>query len=126
MTGLREVGSVDAASALEQERAAFVTLLEQLSADEWASSTECPAWTVKGIALHVLGDDLSLLSRQRDETPSPVAIAAQAQGWDQLFELLDRFNEAWVGAASFVSVPLLLELLHLSGEWARSWYVSVD
>jgi len=48
------------------ERAALAELLESLAPDDWARPTECPAYTVKGIATHVLGDDLSLLSRQRD------------------------------------------------------------
>jgi uncharacterized protein (TIGR03083 family) len=126
MKELEPAGRISVDPLLADERQALLALLSELSPSDWAGATECPAWTVKGIALHVLGDDLSLLSRQRDETPSPVAIAAEAQGWDQLFELLDRFNEAWVEAADFVSVSLLVELLHLSGEWTRSWYADVD
>jgi uncharacterized protein (TIGR03083 family) len=100
-------------------------LLESLKPDEWASPTECPAWSVKGIALHVLGDDLSLLSRQRDEEPSGVAIEP-GPSFDELFVLLDRFNERWVEAGSFFSPNLLIELLRLSGEWTREYYGSVD
>jgi uncharacterized protein (TIGR03083 family) len=63
---------IDAASisvvldVLQPERAALLALLEGLRPDDWQRPTECPAYTVKGIATHVLGDDLSLLSRQRD------------------------------------------------------------
>lgn len=52
--------------AYRPERDALLELLERLSADDWSKPTECPAYSVKGIATHVLGDDLSLLSRQRD------------------------------------------------------------
>src|SRR2546423_3215645 len=117
MTSLREVGSVDAASALEQERAAFVNLLEELSADEWTHSTECPAWTVKGVALHVLGDDLSLLSRQRDAvTPGTILFAARHPGLG-FRQILDGFNEQWVEASGYLSPSLVIELLRLTGDW---------
>jgi hypothetical protein len=46
--------------------------------------------------------------------------------FDQLFVALDRFNERWVEAASFLSTPVLLELLRLSGEWTQQFYGSVD
>ncbi len=125
MTSLREVGSVDAASALEKERAAFVTLLEQLSADEWASSTECPAWTVKGIALHVLGDDLSLLSRQRDQA-QPAVFRNDAGEWAGSYRSLDEFNEHWVSTAEFFGTELIVELLRETGAWTLEWYTTVD
>lgn len=51
---------------LGPERAALVALLEGLAPEQWTAATECPGWTVQGIATHLLGDDLSLLARQRD------------------------------------------------------------
>ena len=75
--------------------------------------------------LHLLGDDLSILSRQRDGEPSRVAIEA-GNDWDQLFAILDRHNELWVDASSSFGVPLLLELLRLSGDWTQRWYATVD
>jgi uncharacterized protein (TIGR03083 family) len=111
---------------LAAERRSLLDLLSGLEPGDWGRPTECPAWTVTGICLHLLGDDLSLLSRQRDEQPSPVVLAADAQGWDQLFSLLDRFNEAWVDAASFLSAGLLHQLLALSGEWSHTWYTTVN
>jgi uncharacterized protein (TIGR03083 family) len=125
MTSLREVGSVDAASALEQERAAFVNLLEELSADEWTHSTECPAWTVKGIALHVLGDDLSCLSRQRDEA-QPAVFRNDAGEWAGSYRSLDEFNEHWVSTAEFFGTELIVELLRETGAWTLEWYTTVD
>jgi hypothetical protein len=80
---------------------------------------------VKGIALHVLGDDLSLLSRQRDAEPPGVSIAPGAS-FDELFVALDRFNEHWVSAASFLSPLVVIELLRLSGEWTELFYGTVD
>src|SRR6266849_3309235 len=87
------------------ERGDLLTLLSELKDDEWAAPTECPAWSVKGIALHLLADDLSLLSRQRDDEPSGVAIEPGAS-FDELFVALDRFNDRWVEAASFFSTSM--------------------
>jgi hypothetical protein len=52
---------------LEPERSALVELLDGLGSEDWARPTECPAYSVKGVATHLLGDRLSLLSRQRDQ-----------------------------------------------------------
>lgn len=112
--------------AYRPERAALLTLLRGLDADEWAASTECPAYSVKGIAAHVLGDDLSLLSRQRDTAPNGlVQIAAEMPGAD-FRTMLDTFNDRWVQASGFLSVELLVELLELTGEWTVSYYENVD
>ena len=56
-------GPPDVTRVLRPERAVLLELLRGLSSEEWERTTECPAWDVKGIALHVLGDDLSLLTR---------------------------------------------------------------
>jgi hypothetical protein len=80
---------------------------------------------VKGIALHLLADDLSILSRQRDAEPPGVSIEPGAS-FDELFVALDRFNEQWVSAASFLSPLVVTELLRLSGEWTELFYGTVD
>ena len=72
---------LDVTGMLEPERHAFLDLLAALDDEEWNAPTECPAWTVKGVALHVLGDDLSLLSRQRDEATHGLdAVRGDASG----------------------------------------------
>jgi uncharacterized protein (TIGR03083 family) len=111
---------------LRPERAALVQLLGRLDADEWNRATECPLYTVKGLATHVLGDDLSLLSRQRDGAENGlIALAADLPGAD-FRTLLDTFNDRWVAAARFLSTDLVLELLRLSGEWTAAYYEQVD
>jgi uncharacterized protein (TIGR03083 family) len=125
MRDLQPAARLDALPLYPLERAELLDLLSELKADEWAAPTECPAWSVKGIALHILGDDLSLLSRQRDQEPSGVAIEPGAS-FEELFVALDRFNEQWVEAASHFGTPLLLELLRLSGEWTHRFYGTVD
>ena len=59
------------------ERVRLIELLGTLNAEQWSSPTECPAYSVKGIATHILGDDLSLLSRQRDGAVQGLVLIAE-------------------------------------------------
>lgn len=111
---------------LVEERQALLGLLGQLDASEWQLPTECPAWTVKGLALHVLGDDLSLLSRQRDEATNGLILYAGDHPGLDFRPLLDGFNEQWVQAAQFFSEALVCELLGLTGTWTARYYSSLD
>jgi uncharacterized protein (TIGR03083 family) len=118
-------GPLDVTPALAPERATFLELLRSLSAEDWERPTECPEWTVKGLVLHVLGDDLSLLSRQRDAALDGLTLYAIDHPGVTFRALLDGFNEQWVTAASFLSVELVLELLRLVGEWSDTFYRAV-
>ena len=71
---LRGTRVLDVTPMLRPERALFVELLESLDPEDWDTATECPAYSVKGVATHVLGDDLSLLSRQRDKATNIGAV----------------------------------------------------
>ena len=108
------------------ERAALVELLRGLRDEDWARATECPRYSVKGIATHVLGDDLSLLSRQRDAAVNGIALLADELAGSDFPMMLDTFNDRWVASAAFLSPPLLLELLRLSGEWTAAYYEAID
>jgi uncharacterized protein (TIGR03083 family) len=108
------------------ERARLIELLSELDEAQWGQPTECPAYTVKGIASHILGDDLSLLSRQRDDAmPGLVLMAPRMPGAD-FRTLLDGFNDQWVEAVRFLSPRMLLELLDLAGRWTHRYYGDVD
>ena len=108
------------------ERDALVEFLASLSSDDWSQPTECPAYSVKGIATHILGDDLSLLSRQRDGAVQGLVYMAEELPGADFRTLLDAFNDKWVIAARFMSPVLLVELLRLTGEWTVEYYESVD
>jgi uncharacterized protein (TIGR03083 family) len=117
---------LDVTSALRPERAALLDLLEALDDSDWGRPTECPAYDVQGVATHVLGDDLSLLSRQRDgAVPGVIRIASELPGAD-FRTLLDAFNDRWVVAASFFSPAVLIELLRVTGDWTANFYEGVD
>jgi uncharacterized protein (TIGR03083 family) len=108
------------------ERDALLKLLASLSAEDWTRPTECPSYPVKGIATHILGDDLSLLSRQRDGAVDGLAYMADEQPDADFRTLLDSFNDRWVASARFMSPFVLSELLTLTGEWTTAYYESVD
>jgi hypothetical protein len=108
------------------ERSTLTSLLEGLGPNEWGRSTECPAYSVKGVATHILGDDLSLLSRQCDQAKNGLSLLLPELPGSDLRTLLDTFNDRWVAAASFLSPDLLVELLALTGEWTAEYYESVD
>lgn len=108
------------------ERARLIELLATLDDVQWALPTECPAYSVKGIATHILGDDLSLLSRQRDRAVQGLVLMAERMPGADFRELLNGFNDQWVEAACFLSSPLLLQLLDLAGQWTHRYYCDVD
>jgi uncharacterized protein (TIGR03083 family) len=111
---------------LRPERRTLLATLEQLDGSDWSRPTECPEYSVKGIATHLLGDDLSLLSRQRDRAEDGLsALAPELPGAD-FRTLLDTFNDRWVAAAAFLSPSLVVELLGLTGEWTAGYYEAVD
>jgi uncharacterized protein (TIGR03083 family) len=111
---------------LGPERAELLELLGGLGESDWELPTECPKYSVKGIATHILGDDLSLLSRQRDGAMSGLFLVAEKMPSADFRELLNGFNDQWVEAARFLSAPLLIELLRLSGDSTSTYYIGVD
>ncbi len=108
------------------ERSTLTELLRGLGRDEWELSTECPAYSLKGVATHILGDDLSLLSRQRDQAENGLSFLIEEFPGSDFRTQLDTFNDRWVTAARFLSPNLLVELLGLTGEWTAQYYESVD
>jgi uncharacterized protein (TIGR03083 family) len=117
---------LDMTSVLVPEREALMSLLRGLTAEQWSLPTECPAYDLKGVATHVLGDDLSLLSRQRDAATNGLLLVAHDLPGADFRTLLDTFNDRWVAAARFLSPELLVTLLELTGGWTAAFYASVD
>ena len=116
---------LDVTRLLGPERSALLDLLGGLAPADWELSTECPRWSVKGIALHVLGDDLSLLTRQRDRRPtaslcSPSIIRARASG---------NFSTASTKSGSrphdSSAAVLVIDMLRLVGEWSADFYCNI-
>jgi uncharacterized protein (TIGR03083 family) len=102
---------------------ALLELLEGLSAEEWERLTAAAGWTVKDVALHLLGDEISILSGKRDGFSEP---GESFQTWDELVAFLNARNAAWVQATRRISPQLLCELLRFTGERSNAWFLSLD
>jgi uncharacterized protein (TIGR03083 family) len=120
---LRPATRVDVRQVMEQERAELVRLLGSLTDEESSEPTVCEGWTVRDLAVHLLGDDLSFLSRNRDAHASQGDPSAD---WDTMVDQLDAMNNRWVEAARFLSTRLLAELLESSGRMVSQFLESVD
>ncbi len=105
------------------ERQELLSLLSQLSVEEWALPTVCAGWCVKDLALHVLGDDVGVLSRKRDGHSSQTQ---SVDSWEELVAFLDEWNEQWVVAARRLSPRLLIDLLNVTGDELYHYFESID
>jgi uncharacterized protein (TIGR03083 family) len=93
----------------------LLSLLAELTPDEWARPTICPGWSVKDVALHLLGIEIGNLSRRRD---GQAASDVPVQSWGELVGVLKDWNESWVESTRRISAPLLIELLRFTGsQW---------
>jgi hypothetical protein len=97
----------------------LLSLLAKLTPDEWNRPTVCPGWSVKDVALHLLGVEIGNLSRRRDEQVEP---GAPISNWSELVAVLKDWNESWVESARRMSASVLIDLLGLTG---RQWCVYV-
>jgi len=85
----------------------------------------CPGWSVKDVALHLLGDDIDLLSRRRDGA-APTDTPGKPAGFQELVASLDRLNQSWVEATRRISPRLLCELLAVTGEATERYLASLE
>ena len=106
---------------LPEERERLLALLADLGEEAWRRPTGCPGWTVHDIALHLLGDDLGILSRMRD------GFTPFSPGPDEgIVPFLNRLNADWVTAARRLSPRILRGLLRLAGEETHAYFSSLD
>jgi uncharacterized protein (TIGR03083 family) len=107
------------------ERASLLELLSSLAAGQWRAPTVCPGWSVKDVALHLLGNDIDLLSRRRDGT-APADTPSKPAGFQELVASLDRLNQTWVEATRRISPRLLCELLVVTGKATEHYLASLE
>ncbi len=101
------------APLFEIERTRLLDLLKSLREDDWRRPSPCPGWTVLGLASHLLGDDFSLLSRQRDNYMGTASPEGLSEG--EFIDWLDELQREWVRSARRLSPRLLVELLEWTG-----------
>ena len=123
---MKAVDPIDVVDLFAGERDALLRLLAPLSDAEWATPTVCPGWTVKDVALHLLGVDMANLSRRRDGFRAPATQGPSGPTHADLVAFLTCFNESWVEATRRLSPRLLCELLAFTGPAIDAYYRSLD
>jgi uncharacterized protein (TIGR03083 family) len=103
------------------DRDALIELLRGLDHDEWFRPTVCAGWDVRDVALHILGGDLSNISRRRDNAEVTTWSAREDPG-----AFLARLNQQWVDAARHFSPRLIVELLGISGGPLFAYFDTLD
>ena len=103
-------------------RQELLALLSSLSAEDWERPTACALWSVKDVALHLLGGDVGILSRRRDGfAPGP-----PPTNWAELVALINHLNDLWVKAARRMSPRVLCDLLSFTGPQVEEFFAALD
>jgi uncharacterized protein (TIGR03083 family) len=100
----------------------LLELLRGLGAADWRQPTVCPGWSVKDVALHLLGVEVGNLSRRRDGH----SLGGSVDGWDELVTFINDWNQRWVQVARRISSQLLIDLLQLTGGQMCAYFGSLD
>ncbi|HEY1988909.1 MAG TPA: maleylpyruvate isomerase family mycothiol-dependent enzyme [Acidimicrobiales bacterium] len=95
------------------ERDRLLEMLATLGPSDWEKPTPCPEWSVLALCSHLVGVDVSSLSRNRDHhhgsVPPMGASEAEFIGW------IDNLQMEWVGSARRLSPRVVIDLLAWSG-----------
>jgi uncharacterized protein (TIGR03083 family) len=102
---------------------ALLDVLSSLTPAEWQLPTACAGWSVHDVALHLLGDDVGMLSGRRDGYRTGGASIA---GWDELVAFINDQNERWVQTNRRIGPRLLVDLLRLTGEQISNYFQTLD
>lgn len=119
---IKSVEPVITAPLLPEIHKKLVALLKNLSKSDWQKPTVCASWTVKEVALHLLGVEVGNLSRRRDGH----VLNASVNNWGELVDFVNDWNQNWVSAANRISPPLLIDLLALVGSQMCDFFQELD
>ena len=103
----------------------LLSLLRNLSNDDWSKPTAARQWTVKDVAAHLLDSDVRRLSYQRDKAPMAPP-EAPVESYRDLVDFLNRLNADWIRAARRISPRLLIEFLEVTGAQVCELFKSLD
>lgn len=113
---------IDVVDLFPDLQARLLRLLSRLTEEDWGQPTVCSTWSVKDVALHMLGVNLGNLSDRRDQFDDPWWRIASG---DTIADL-NTWNENWVVAARRINPQLLCELLAFTGDAVSRYYASLD
>ncbi|MFB7208822.1 maleylpyruvate isomerase family mycothiol-dependent enzyme [Streptomyces sp. NPDC056255] len=112
---------IDVRSLFAPEQAALMTMLRGLASADWGKAA-VPGWTVRDLAVHILGDFYGRLARDRDghrDGPGPAP--------DETLEaFIHRINHEWVDAHRRVSPAALTDTLELVGGQVSRFFEAAD
>jgi uncharacterized protein (TIGR03083 family) len=105
------------------ERRRLLGFLDGLTPADWVAPSAAPGWTVQDLASHLLDDDLSWLSHQRDGSTAALVDMSDRRGF---VELLAAKNQRWVDAARVLSPRVLIDLLGWAGDQVDAYHAQCD
>ncbi len=114
---------VQALELFPEVREGLLALLAELSAADWGKPTACSLWSVKDIALHLLGGDIGILSRRRDAF---TLAGKPIENWKELVTFINELNDLWVKATRRMSPRVLCDLLRFTGPQVEAYFASQD
>lgn len=120
---MRPLAPIDTAPFFPELRQHLVSLLADLSPDDWQKPTTAGRWTVQDVALHILGGDLGNLARRRDAHSIP---SGPLDSYADLVAFINRINHQWVDAARRLSPRIIIDLLDHSGRQADAYFMGLD
>jgi uncharacterized protein (TIGR03083 family) len=112
---------IDVRPLLAKQHDAFISLLRELTSEDWTRPTVCPGWTVHDVATHVLADHIGRLSMHRDDF-----FVLEPHRGERFPAFIHRINDEWVTAARRISPPLLIDLLSTTGEQVIDFWKTAD
>jgi uncharacterized protein (TIGR03083 family) len=121
----------------------LITLLEQLSADDWAKHTACAEWNVKQVALHLLGGTMGRLSKKRAELLIPKDLVNEyaflfrvkdqleragkpIDTFAELVQWINSSNAEWVRATDALDPSVLIRLVQVSDAQLYAHFKQLD
>lgn len=106
----------------QELRKELLSLLRGLREEEWGRQTTAGKWSVKDVALHILGGDIGNLSRRRDG----FSLRADLASYEKLLAFINEINRSWVAAGQRMSAPVLIDLLQHVGRQADEYFAGLD
>lgn len=120
---LRQPGPIIVVELFPELRRNLLELLESLGDEEWNLPASARLWSVKDVALHLLGGDIGILSRKRDAFSPP---GPPIGNWEELVKIINDLNQAWLQAARRLSTRVLSDLLAHLGPQVEAYFASLD
>ncbi|HEY6041741.1 MAG TPA: maleylpyruvate isomerase N-terminal domain-containing protein, partial [Anaerolineae bacterium] len=102
---------------------ALLELLRGLDPEAWSRPTVAEGWSIHDVALHLLGDEIGMLSRKRDNYREATP---HLDSWEELVRWLNTRNNEWVKSTRRISPRLICDLLEFAGRQVNEYFASLD